>query len=225
MKPHTIFPTHSSAEADPGEARAERLLRGMYKVCSHDLPNQMVVLQSLLQMLQMEELDRLSPDGQEYVTRLSSAALRAGALVRFLKEMGRLYGYQPQFEEVSLTALARELRAELNQLCPGQGLEYEWHWHVPTVRADYRPFYQSLLGLLQGRVETAGAVCRIGARSQVIESGVELDFQVTPATPVGRTAREQRPEVVLAREWLAAGGAELILCPEETGRFIIRVPY
>ena len=224
MKPHMIFPVDAASESEPGEARAARLLRGMHKVFSHDLPNQMVVLQSLLQMLQMEELDRLSADGQEYVERLNSAARRAGGLVRFLKEMGRLYNYEPQFEEIALAALARELRAELNQLYPAQALEYEWHWEEPTVRADHRPFYQALLGLLQGRVEMAGAACRIGAGSRATPGGIELDFRVVPAAQAGRAAMELRPEVLLAREWLAAGGAELTLGPEETGRFTVLVP-
>ena len=55
---------------------SDRLLRGMQKVCSHDLPNQIVVLQSLLQMLQLEEADRLSPDGRDYVRRLQKVTRR-----------------------------------------------------------------------------------------------------------------------------------------------------
>jgi hypothetical protein len=219
-----IFPVDSSSASEPGEARASRLLQCMHKVFSHDLPNQMVVLQSLLQMLQMEELDRLSPDGREYVERLNSAARKAGGLVRFLKEMARLHGYQPQLEEVALSGLARELRAELNQLCPQQTLEYSWDWEVPSVRADYRPFYQALLGMLLGRVEAAGPICRLGAGSRAVARGVELEFRVAPAPPAGRNALEQRPEVVLAREWLAAGGVELAFDPEEVGRFTLVLP-
>ncbi len=223
MKPHMAFPVDTPGSPEPDETRAARLLHGMQKVFSHDLPNQMVVLQSLLQLLQMEELDRLSPDGREYVERLGSAARKAGGMVRFLKEMGRLYSYQPQFEEVSLGALARELRAELNQLYPGRALEYAWDWKVPSVRADYRPFLQAVLELLQLRVEAAGSVvCQIQGCARERAPWVELDFQVVPAA--GRANLDQRLEVVLAREWLASGGAELTLDPNEAGRFTILVP-
>src|SRR6266542_384953 len=54
-------------------AKAERLLRSMHKVFSHDLPNQMVVLQSLLQLLRQEEAQNLTDDGREYVRRLQNA--------------------------------------------------------------------------------------------------------------------------------------------------------
>jgi light-regulated signal transduction histidine kinase (bacteriophytochrome) len=223
MKPHIHFPAAPSAAA---ETRAARLLAGMHKVFSHDLPNQLVVLQSLLQLLEMEEMDRLSADGREYVERLSSTARKTGDMVRFLKEMGRLHTCQPRLEEIPLAALARELRAELNQLCPAQTLEYEWSWEVATIRADYRPLHQALLGLLQGRLEIAsGAPSRICAGSRAVDTGVEMSFRVLPPLAcTGYAARQQRLEVVLAREWLALGGAELTLHPDEVGRFTILMP-
>lgn len=217
------FPVDTTDARDPGETRAARLLRGMHKVFSHDLPNQMVVLQSLLQLLQMEESERLSADGREYVERLGSAARKTAGMVRFLKEMGRLHSYQPQFEEVPLVALARELRAELNQLYPGRTLEYTWDWKLPGVRLDYRPFLQAVLELLQLRVEAAGgAACQVLGMARDQPPWVVLDFRVQPVP--ARANLDQRLEIVLAREWLASGGAELILNPEEAGRFSILVP-
>jgi len=224
MKPHTVFPVNSPEAPEPPEARAERLLRGMQKVINHDLPNQMVVVQSLLQLLQMEELDRLSPDGREYVERLTSVARKAAGMVRFLKEMGRLQRYEPQLEDVTLAALARELRAELNQLCPDRVLEYQWDWQVPSVRADYRPLSQALIALLQGYAEGADASCVIQGTSRDMPPWVELEFRVLPAALRDGRAGEQRLEVLLAREWLAAWGAELTLDPDVAGRFSVRVP-
>src|SRR6266542_6419629 len=47
-------------------ARASRLLEALHPVCSHDLPNQIVALQSLLQLFSWDEADHLTPQGREY---------------------------------------------------------------------------------------------------------------------------------------------------------------
>jgi signal transduction histidine kinase len=225
MKPHSVFADPAAGPESDAE-RAARLLHGMHKVFSHDLPNQMVVLQSLLQLLQMEELDGLSPDGREYVERLSSAARKAGAMVRFLKDMARLSQYQPRLETISLTALARELGAELNQLCPVQSIEYVWNWDVTETRLDYQTFYQAVLSLLQERLEAAGVTrCLVQGSSALTEGGIQLEFRVLPPSALhGRAVAAQRPESVLARELLAAGGAELTLDSTDSERFTILVP-
>jgi light-regulated signal transduction histidine kinase (bacteriophytochrome) len=208
-----------------GEPGAARLLRGMHKVFSHDLPNQMVVLQSLLQLLQMEEAERLSADGREYVERLTSAARKAGSMVRFLKDMSRLHAYQPQRQEVALPGVARELCAELNQLCPDRNVEYAWDWRVASVRVDHRTFYQAILALLRERVEAAGPRCKLEGRSRMTQAGSQLHFRVEPARPrPAPTGGEQRLETVLARELLRTGGAELSLEAADGSHFSILVP-
>src|SRR5947209_2331068 len=90
--------------------RADRLLRRMHPVFSHDLPNQVVALQSLLQMLEMEEADRLGAEGREYLGRLHRVGRKISGLARFLKEVGRLHGYQRRLDMVSLAVLVRDVK-------------------------------------------------------------------------------------------------------------------
>src|SRR5262245_42244724 len=73
------------------ERRAERLLAAMHKVFSHDLPNQLVVIQSLLGLLG-DEASRLSDEGRDMLRRIGAAAGRAGDMVYFLKDMARQAG-------------------------------------------------------------------------------------------------------------------------------------
>src|SRR6266446_5901695 len=91
---------HSYARTGDGGSRAERLLAAMHKVFSHDLPNQLVVVQSLLSLLQLEDEANLSQDGKEHLARLRGAAGRAGLLVDFLKEMARLSRLRENREDV-----------------------------------------------------------------------------------------------------------------------------
>ena len=103
--------------------RADRLLRKMHPVFSHDLPNQVVALQSLLQMLEMEEADRLGAEGRECVGRLKRVAGRVQGLARFLKDLGRLNSYQRRTESVVLAALVREVKVGLQAQCPEAAVE------------------------------------------------------------------------------------------------------
>src|SRR5688572_300329 len=155
----------TSSEADQESPRAEMLLRGMHKVFSHDLPNQMVALQSLLQLLSLEEAGRLSEDGREYVRRSQSASRRASEMVRFLKEMGRLNVFVPKTETIALANMARELQGELQRLHPHREFAFEWHWSAATITGDTRAFLQAIVELIGGLLASGNDTCRIQASS------------------------------------------------------------
>src|SRR5262245_16353271 len=99
----------TGARPGPKDGRAERLLGHLRKALSHDLPNQLVAGRGLLRMLQLEEGERLGPDGMEYLRRADGAARRAQALVTGLKELARLGCDVPAAEAVALDELAREV--------------------------------------------------------------------------------------------------------------------
>lgn len=225
--------TNNDAKSDdPSAARAAALLRDMHKVIRHDLPNQMVALQSLLQLLSQEELARLSPDGQEYVGRLQHAARRASDLVRFLKEMERVVHYPARFEPIGLAALARELQGEVQRLHPQQEFTFEWQWDVPTMVGDARVLLQAIPELCGGLLSPRTQRCAVLARSQSADHGTRLLFHLVQSgaalvrgTPIAKPWAE-RPEFILARAWLALSGADVEVTlenPEESS-FVIVVP-
>src|SRR5262245_57266359 len=67
--------------------RAERLLTCFRKAIRHDLSNQLVALHGMLHLVEEEEFERLSADGQDYVRRASAAARRAVVMVQTLKDL------------------------------------------------------------------------------------------------------------------------------------------
>lgn len=212
--------------------RSDRLLSGMQKVIGHDLPNQMVVLQSLLQLVNEEECNRLSKDGREYVRRLLNATQRASAMVRFLKEMARLNAFNRVSETMALADLARELQGALQQLHPTTVFEFDWQWSVPAILGVSRVYGRAMLELCTGFINPQGGQCRLSARSKHVGDAVELKFllaQMHDAGPVRGTTQtlDERMEVILAREWLALGGASLEVTLPSRGEtnFSIIVPH
>jgi light-regulated signal transduction histidine kinase (bacteriophytochrome) len=216
--------------------QSDRLLHGLHKVCSHDLPNQLVALQSLLQMLQHEEADRLSTDGQEYLRRLQNVAQRTNAIARFLKEMEKLHRYVSKPEEISLSLLGREIQAALKQQFPHNEFLFDWQWSIPAIVADYRTFIAALAEVLICAVGPQTQPCRLRASSQ--ERGNQVAVHFVMETTAALTdngphfsARgavvplDQRLEIILAREWLAVSASSLELTVQgATTRFCILVP-
>jgi light-regulated signal transduction histidine kinase (bacteriophytochrome) len=203
----------------------------MHQVVSHDLPNQLVAVQGLLQLLSLEEADRLSEEGREYLRRLHNATRRGAELARFLKEMERLRTFTVQSTTIGLADLARELQGELQQRFPTKVFEFKWQWHEPQAVGDPRVLSQAIRELLIGLIPAAASHCRISASSNRQGKAIELAFCLEDAqgsTPADQPAPpfEQRLEVILAREWLALLNTALELA-ESSGnevRFSILIP-
>ena len=212
--------------------RSDQLLRDMQKVVNHDLPNQLVVLQSLLQLLDSEESAHLGANGREYVRRLKHAAERAGDMVRFLKEIGRINTFKSIAEKVPLADLARELQGELQRLYPDTRFDFVWNWKTPAIVGDTRVFLQAMLELFAAFLAPSAQTSRVSAQSETLGDAIELAFLIEQTPADGQRSSpqgiEQRMEFILAREWLAlcGSGAEVVEVGLSEGqtRFSIVVP-
>jgi light-regulated signal transduction histidine kinase (bacteriophytochrome) len=220
-------------ERTESPAQADRLLRQMHQVCSHDLPNQMVVLQSLLKLLSLEESANLSDEGREFVRRLQNATRHASGMVRFLKEMGSLKTRAARLEPIALAQLARELQGGLQHLYPDRQFAFEWDWRVPAIVGDTRLFVQAILELFAGLSHANGQQCRISASAREHADMIELAFHIEERLASDGAAGsakprklEERMEIVLAREWLALCGAgiEVLSAEGAEARFSLIVP-
>jgi signal transduction histidine kinase len=207
--------------ADDRTAALPRLLGHLRRVLSHDLANELVAVQGLLQLLQLDEGPRLGADGQEYLGRAATAARRAQATVQTLKELARLGCEAVPRETVRLDELAREVGAELRQLYPACALE--WRLGSRAVRASVprRLLQQGLFRLLATLLAAEGGRVRLGIHSRRTAAGVEL--AVATAAPV---PAPDCLDWILAQELLAACGGTLRARPEP-GRgnvFLLTVP-
>jgi light-regulated signal transduction histidine kinase (bacteriophytochrome) len=214
MNPSHLRTTPASQPSD-----AEHRLKSMHKVCHHDLPNQLVVLQSLLKLMEMEEAEHLSEQGREFVRRMQNASQHASSMVRFLKEMSGLSTRVPRLEPIALAELARELQGELQHLYPMREFTFAWDWQAPKIVGDARIFAQALIELYAGLTHAGAERSRVSGHSRDTGDSIELAFCIEeqPAAPepalsaVGGKPRspEDRMQIVLAREWLALCGANI----------------
>jgi signal transduction histidine kinase len=136
--------------------RMERLLTCLQKALGHELPNRLVGIQGMLQLLELEEGGRLGPDGQEYLRRLRAATSRAQAMVKALGEVCRVGRDSGPAEQVALADAVQEAAAEMKQLFPDRAIEYHCQLAVPVVGVPRRGLRQVLFHLLRNAVQAAG---------------------------------------------------------------------
>ena len=192
-------------------------MEAMHPVFSHDLSNQLVIVQSLAKLLELEEKQNLSPKAQEYLTRLIGASQRAGSMVQFLKQMARLNRLQEPIEAIQLPYLAREIQAEVNQLFPDQKFFFETQWEEPIVYAGRRSLHQAILEVLRCGIDWfADTALGLRIQSRNNMAGVEMELAVSPRNNGDEPPlRHDKPKVenrlglCLARELVATCGGTL----------------
>jgi len=214
--------------------RADHLLRVMHPVFSHDLPNQMVAMQGLLQLIEQHVSFQSGPEGREYFKRLTRVAGRAANMVQFLKEVGRLDTYERRVDEISLAKVVRQIQLELHQQMHPTAVDCILSGDVATVRVDARLLSLAIVeiarSLAERRAIASGTLFITGQRG---DKGPRLAVQLSWSEPPATSRPHVRPEpldnrleIVLARELLAAWGAKLANLQEELAesKFTIVLP-
>jgi hypothetical protein len=180
----------------------------------------------------MEESERLSEEGREYVGRLNSVARKAAAMARFLKEMGRMSSHPFSAEAMEPSLLVPDLRAHLEQTFPDTIFRIDTNLRSSRTRTDVRLLRLALgdlLGLLVG--DNPGPECSIRLTATDAVEGVELRAGVpSPRTAHSNAGTKPAPdppmELVLIHEWLTAAGGKLVALGETDGvrEFTVIVP-
>jgi hypothetical protein len=200
----------------PPKSSAERLVAAMHAVCSHDLPNQILSLQSLINLIDMDAVIPAGAAGHEYLTRLKKVTEKTVAMSDFLKAMVRLASHTPQPCALTVHELFRELVAEAKS-----ALDVPLAWDVRklsgNVWADRDLVYSSLGDLL--RALTAGGAKDIAVTSLPSFGRTVVVIGVSgPGLPTTTSMLEQRYDFLLARERLHVAGVNLKFGPTGVGR-------
>jgi hypothetical protein len=200
----------------PPKSSAERLVAAMHAVCSHDLPNQILSLQSLINLMDMDAVIPPGAAGHEYLTRLKAVTEKTAGMSDFLKAMVRLAHYRPQPCVLAVLELFRELIAETKS-ARDVPLAWDVRGLSGNVWADRDLVYSSLSDLL--RALTAG-----GAKDIAVASSPSFQRRIVvigaggPGLPTTMAMLEQRYDFLLARERLHVAGVNLKFGPTGVGR-------
>jgi PAS domain S-box-containing protein len=118
------------------EASNKELEAFSYSV-SHDLRAPLRTLDGFSQALLEDYAALLDDTGQNLLRRIRSASQRMGQLIDDLLQLSRLSRAEMRFTQVDLSALAREIAAELKEQNPGREVEFTVKDGL-TARGDLR---------------------------------------------------------------------------------------
>ena len=156
--------------------QVERLLACFQKALGHELPNQLVALRGLAQMLELEDAQRLGAAGRDYLGRLAAVSQRVHTLVSGLADAGRAFRDRQPAEEVGIEEVAREAAAEIAHLYPGQIIGYHFQEPRPFLTVSRSALRQVLVQLLRNAARSgiAGRPVRIDIGGRHTPTGVEF---------------------------------------------------
>jgi light-regulated signal transduction histidine kinase (bacteriophytochrome) len=194
--------------------RLERRLEIFGKICRHDLPNQLVAIRGLVNLL-LEESTNFSVEGREYTSRLLGAAERALDMMQAIKTLLAVDTLADKIEEIDLHDLAQELAREIKQLFPKARIEYHFSIKIPKVLGARRTLHKAMGELLRhGLAGQAKSVVEISAQAK--ENAVEIALAMGPdripldppllASRGNTKTLENRLELQVVRELMESGG-------------------
>ncbi len=104
-------------------AYANRELESFAYSVSHDLRAPLRAINGFGQALEEDYAALLDGEARDYLRRIRAASERMGQLIDDLLKLSRVSRHHLQYEEVDLSAMAREILAELHQGTPGRRVD------------------------------------------------------------------------------------------------------
>ena len=128
-------------------AAANRELESFSYSVSHDLRAPLRSISGFSAAIEDDFGESLPPEVMRYLERIRAASGRMGLLIDDLLKLSRLTRYEMRRETVSLSALASEIAAHLQEQEPGRSVVWDIQPGL-VVRGDGRPLRIALENLL-----------------------------------------------------------------------------
>jgi len=115
---------------------------------SHDLRAPLRTIDGFSQALLEDYQDKLDEEGKDYLMRIRAASQRMGLLINSILQLSRLGRSEIRFEEVDLSAMARDITAELRTNDPDRKVEFVIEEDVKGIgdKTLLRAVMENLLG-------------------------------------------------------------------------------
>jgi signal transduction histidine kinase len=155
--------------------RSNRELQDFAFVASHDLQEPLRKIRAFGDRLKLKWGDRLTEQGQDYVDRMQSAAVRMQAMIEALLHYSRVTTKREPFLDVDLHSAAQDAVSDLAVLLEETEGRVEVG-ELPTIVADPHQMRQLLQNLIANGLKFHGPekpIVRVGGESAASPPGVD----------------------------------------------------
>lgn len=128
---------------------AERTLKALQSIVNHDLPNMLVAIQGLMQLLEMDEEGNLSENGKDYIRRMRDMIGKAQSVTGTLRSISSVRAKMTLPETISLNNLFDEISAHLAIQTETDDLKLVTNLRVANLIVSRNLFYQVVLESLR----------------------------------------------------------------------------
>ena len=156
-------------------SRSNGELEQFASIASHDLQEPLRKIRTFTQQVTLEESERLSDKGRDYLERTNSAAERMQRLIEDLLKFSRVATHGRPFEPVDLAALTSEVLGDLEAQVKRTGALVSVG-ELPTISADPLQMRQLLQNLISNAIKfhREGASPEVEIEAEVIDRTVQL---------------------------------------------------
>lgn len=128
--------------------RAQAILKSFEPLINHDLPNMIVALKGLLQMLHAECGEQMSDAGNDYLCRLMHVAGRLQVAVSLMRAINKVAAKDALPEPVCVGDILREAAAAAKPALTGKQLHFHSVLRCGSVTAPQQLLLQALTELV-----------------------------------------------------------------------------
>ena len=165
--------------------RANAALRQFAATAAHDLQAPLRHVLIFSQIIEQEEADSMSPDGQKHLAKVREGALRAQTLIRVLQEYAQLVNRPPQTETLEMSRVLTGVMSALEDEIEASGAKLDIG-DLPDIEGDPVLLTQLFQNLVSNAIKYRSAlppVITVRAKSRsdgmvkfsIADNGIGID--------------------------------------------------
>lgn len=206
---------------------------------NHELPNHLVAILGLIQLVRLELTGNLSQEIEELFNRVQAAVQRTQKVVHMLAAIGQVGPESDGAGCVSLEEVAHEAGQALGKLFPTAQLEFDWASSAPRLFVGRAALHSVLFQVMHRAAQASDGIVRIRIESRATPDFYELDvidtgpplsererrFLFEPFTGDHRQEANRGLGLFLARLWMKSWGGAIAVDADSRGSNRIRLHW
>lgn len=156
-----------SSRSVPSASRSEKILDGLQTTLNHDLPNLVIAMQGLLQIVELEEAANFSTEGKDFFRRLQSTVHQMRQTLTLIRSVNKTTPLSESPTNFSLRETLIEAAAVVKLRFPEISITFEGqavNGFVPGFPDRMQTIFAEILTLMVTTGSRSKLICSVSSR-------------------------------------------------------------